>query len=646
DAIALVHAHIAKEPVAPHNLDSKIPEPLSQTIMKLLEKRAENRYQSAYGLKMDLEGFLLQLQETSSIEPVTLGEYDTSNKFQIPQKLYGREDEHSILLNIFEKTSEGQTQLILVTGPSGIGKSALIHEIHKPLVARRGYFISGKFDQLKQDIPYFSLIQAFQNLIRQILTEDTTQVGVWRQALLTALGPNGQLMIDVIPDLTLIIGDQPPVQFLPPTEAQNRFNFVFQNFVRVFAQPNHPLVIFLDDLQWADAGSLNLIQRLATDPDTTHLLFIGAYRDNEVGSAHPLSLALENIEQSNQTLHFISLPSLTQKHIIDLIGDTLHCSVEKATPLAELILKKTRGNPFFVREFLKSLYDDELVVFDFKIPGWEWDIANIKRLNITDNVIELITQKLTKLSPQAQQVIQLAACIGTNFDLHTLTIIYQKSQSETAADLWETLEEEFIFPIDDGYKFIQDNYQGEEGYRSPRPVAYKFLHDRIQQAAYALISDKDKKAVHLKIGRLLLQNIPDLEQEDRIFEVINQFNLAPVLITDPDEKETLARLNLIAGQRAKASTAYGPALSYLQAGLLHLPDNSWQHHYNLTLDLYLNTAEVQYLTGDFQDTNKLFEIISNNVTNKLDQAALYNKQLVLYTNQNRYQEAISVGIEA
>jgi serine/threonine protein kinase len=450
DAIELVHCHIAKQPIPPQELNPEIPKPVSDIVMKLLAKTAEERYQSAWGIQADLELCLTQLQTQGKIEDFTIGQHDISDKFQIAQKLYGRETEIESLLAAFERvagslqeeaesvTSETQpspnsrphSEMMLVFGYSGIGKSALVQEIYKPITRKKGYFIAGKFDQFQRNIPYSAVIKAFQELVRELLAETEAKLQQWREKILTAVGVNGQVVIDVIPELELIVGKQPELSELPPAESQNRFNLVLHNFIRVFCKPEHPLVMFLDDLQWADSASLQMLQLIITDPDMQYLFLIGAYRDNEVSAAHPLMLTINEIQKTGCVINSISLLPLKLNDVNHLIADTLKCDLEKALPLAELVLQKTQGNPFFINEFLKSLYAEKLLKFGATSPklggakgGWQWDLEQIQAKGITDNVVELMAGKIQKLSPATQQLLKLAACIGNQFDVKTLAIV-------------------------------------------------------------------------------------------------------------------------------------------------------------------------------------------------------------------------------
>ncbi len=663
DAMELVHAHIAKHPPSPHTLKANIPQPLSDIIMKLMAKNAEDRYQSAYGLKVDLEECQRQWQTTGQIDFFSIGEQDVSDKFQIPQKLYGREKEIDLLLSAFERVSQGNSEIVLVSGYSGIGKSALVKEIHKPITRQHGYFIAGKFDQLQRDIPYASLVQAFRSLIQQLLLESEAEIARWRQELLASFGPNGQVIIDVIPEVALIVGPQPTVPTLAPAEARNRFNLTFQNFIKVFAQPEHPLVLFLDDLQWADSASLDLTQRLMTASDSRNLLVIGAYRDNEVGKTHPLILTLKDIQQAGAIVNEIVLKPLDLSDVGRFIADALNQSPETTKPLAELVLAKTGGNPFFINEFLKSLYTEALLTFDPSTDGgrWRWDLAQIRSRNITDNVVELMMGKVQKLSPKTQEALKLSACIGNYFDLRTLMIVYQNSAKDTAADLWDAMVEGLISPLDDTYKLMELDVEGLD---EAIIVDYKFTHDRIQQAAYSLIPEEDKQQVHRQIGQLLLKKIPTAQKEQKIFDIVNQLNQGLECISTQAEQDELVELNLIAGRKAKASAAYQPAFNYLQIGLALLtrsypvkqiddyaPDHdltssadNWHRLYDLTLSLHMEASEAAYLSGDYEKMEQLTEIILHQAKTLLDKVKAYEVRMRAYYTKYMLPEVVETGL--
>ncbi|RCJ37919.1 serine/threonine protein kinase [Nostoc minutum NIES-26] len=655
DSLELIHLHIAKTPASPNEINLEIPLVVSEIVMKLLAKTAEDRYQNALGLKADLELCLQQLESNSQIAKFTIGQLDKSSQFIIPQKLYGREAEVNILLNAFERISNGQTEMMLVSGYSGIGKSSLVNEIHKPIVRQRGYFISGKFDQFKQNIPYVSLIQAFQELMRQLLTESAESLETWKSQLLAALGQNGQIIIDVIPEVERVIGSQPAVPQLGAAESQNRFNRVFQQFIHIFTKREHPLVLFLDDLQWADSASLKLVELIVTDPDSEYLLLIGAYRDNEVSGTHPLMQTLEQIQQVRGTITNIVLSNLSIDCINQFIADTLCSSKLMVKPLAELVFHKTQGNPFFLTQLLKYLYEENLLSFNFSKSIWQWNIEQLQVINITDNVVELMVAQIQKLSPKTINVLKIAACIGDKFTLEVLATVNESTQSEAAADLWTALQAGLIFPLNNSYKIplLFDKQEIINGVNhskiilndSYQTVTYKFLHDRVQQAAYSLIPDEQKKITHLRIGRLLLQNSTLEERKENIFALVNQLNYGTELLTSDSEKYDLAQLNLIAGQKAKAATAYESAVKYLQVGLGLLAEDSWQSQYGLTLALYEEAAETAFLSGDFDLMQRFVTVVQNCATSILDKVKVYEVQIQAYLGQNKLIDAINTGLQ-
>ncbi|BAZ15772.1 ATP-binding region ATPase domain protein [Calothrix sp. NIES-4071] len=654
DSLELVHYHIAKIPIHPQEIKSEIPSVVSDIVMKLLAKIPEDRYQNALGLKADLEECLRQLQATGKIENFIVGQLDLYSQFLIPQKLYGREKEVAIFMNAFERVSLGTTEMILVSGYPGIGKSCLVNEVHKPIVRQRGYFISGKFDQFKRNIPYASLIQAFQELIRQLLTESSEQIAIWQAKLLAALGNNAQVIIDVIPEVERIIGPQPDVPQLGLTESQNRFNWLFQRFIHVFCKPEHPLVLFLDDLQWADSASLKLIQLVANDPDSQYLLLIGAYRDNEVNATHPLMLTLEEIQKYGTVVNNIILQPLQISHINQLVSDTLHTHLEKSEPLANLVYNKTQGNPFFLTQLLKSLYQEKLL-FNFSECCWQWDIHRLENIDITDNVIELMVSQIQKLLPTTQNVLKLAACIGDKFTLEVLATVSNTNQSETATDLWEALQAGLILPLNNSYKIplLLDQEEINNGHyqaetilnHTYQTIKYKFLHDRVQQAAYSLIPDEQKKATHLKIGQLLLQNTTPEERKENIFALVNQLNYGTELLISESEKYELAQLNLLAGQKAKVATAYDSAVRYFNVGLRLLPANSWLTQYELVLALHQEAAEAAFLNGDFEQMEQLIKVVLQQAKSQLDKMKVYELQIKSCGVQRKLLEAVKLGLE-
>ncbi|MCT7983686.1 trifunctional serine/threonine-protein kinase/ATP-binding protein/sensor histidine kinase [Laspinema sp. A4] len=652
DAMELVHFHLAKPPIPIHKLNPSIPVALSKIVLKMMAKNAEERYQSALGIRYDLETCLSQLEQIGQIQDFEIGQQDISDRFLIPEKLYGREAEVTQLLNAFERVSQGASEMMLVAGFSGIGKTAVINEVHKPIVRQRGYFIKGKYDQFNRNIPFGAFVQAFQDLIEQLLSESDTQLQTWKAKILEALGENGQVLIDVIPDLENIIGKQPSAPELVGTAAQNRFNLLFQKFVQVFTTKAHPLVIFLDDLQWADSASIDLLKILIQE--TEYLLVLGAYRDNEVSPIHPFILALNEIIKSGATLDTITLSALSKNDLNQLVSETLNSPLSLTESLTELIYQKTQGNPFFATQFLKALHEDKLITFNrHQSPltsdriqgGWQCDLAQVKALAITDDVVEFMALQLQKLPKETQDILTLAACIGAEFDLNTLVIVSEKSQGMTATALWQALQKGLVIPTTKIYKFFTEPEKEELFNVSANPT-YRFLHDRVQQASYSLIPELQKKQTHYHIGKLLQQNLSEIEQEERLFDIVGHLNLGQELITQTGERESLARINLAAAQKARNSTAYSAAQNFVQIGLNLLELDRWKNQYKLCLDCYVNAAEIAYLNADFEGMEVLANQVLNSAKTVLDQVKIYKIKISARTTQNRMLEAIAIGQKA
>ncbi|ABA25205.1 serine/threonine protein kinase and signal transduction histidine kinase with GAF and PAS/PAC sensor (plasmid) [Trichormus variabilis ATCC 29413] len=650
DILELVHCHIAKPPIPVHELNATIPKPISGIILKLMAKNAEDRYQSAWGIKADLERCAGQLAEMGQINAMSLGLQDVSEQFCIPQKLYGREVQTKALLAAFDRVARKETfgeicqlesgienaqfnvELMLVAGYAGVGKTALVQELYKPITAKHGYFISGKFDQFRRNIPYSAIVDALQKLVQQLLGEPDEQVQQWQERLLTALGSNGQIIIDVIPEVELIIGKQPPVPEVGATEAQNRFNRIFQNFVRVFCSKEHPLVIFLDDLQWSDSATLKLIELILLDEQTHYLFLIGAYRDSEVHPTHPLVLTLLELRNQGAVLQEITLAPLTLEPLSQLIAETLGRNIDTVRSLAQLVLRKTEGNPFFVGEFLRMLYSENLLIFNAKQLSWQWDIAQIQARNITDNVVELLLLQLKKLPNETRQILRLAACVGSEFDLETLAIACEKSPKIISLDLLAAINAGLIQPLSE----LDENLLVQD---------YKFLHDRVQQAAYALIDESHKQVVHLQIGGNLLEKTSPEQRSDRLFEIIDHLNQGLELVTARSERTEIARLNLMAGQKAKAATAYEAAFKYFTTGLKLLNWESWLSEYDLTLTLYSEAAEAAYLQGCFDEMEQLVEVVLARAKTVVDKVQVYDSSIQRYLSQGNLKEALKIGLE-
>jgi PAS domain S-box-containing protein len=611
DPMEWIHCHIARTPMPPHERDANIPGPISHIVTKLLAKTAEERYQTAAGVERDLRRCLEQWQAKGAIEGFLPGETDAPDRLSIPEKLYGRAREIETLVAAFDRVvAGGRPALVLVSGYSGIGKSAIINELHKALVPSRGLFATGKFDQYKRDIPYASLAQAFQGLIRLLLGKSEAELQNWSQTFAEALGPNGQLIVNLAPELQFIVGEQPPLPMLAPQDAQALFHLVFRRFVGVFARREHPLALFLDDLQWLDLATLDLIEDLLRQPDLQHLMVIGAYRDNEVTSSHPLMRKLDAIRQSGAMVEEIILAPLSCEDLGTLIADSLHCSSERVAPLAQLIHGKTGGNPFFTIQFISALVDEALLAFDHGQGKWSWDLGRIRAKGYTDNVVDFMVGKLNRLPIKTQETLKELACLGNDAAIATLAIVRATSEEQVHLDLWEALRLEFVVRLEGSYKFV---------------------HDRIQEAAYSLIPPRSRAKAHLRIGRLLVAHTPPDKQAEAIFEIVNQLNRGASLIASQDERERLAELNLMAGKRARTATAYASALEYLIAGAALVANDRWEPRHDLAFPLEFHRAECEFLTGDLSAAEKRLTILASRSANTFERATVESLRIDLYT---------------
>ncbi len=623
DPLEWVHCHIARQPTPPSDR-AAVTEPLSSLTMKLLAKNAEERYQTASGLETDLRRCLAEWQSHGRIDPFPLGAHDASDRLLIPEKLYGREREIDTLLAAFERVvTQGTPELVLVSGYSGVGKSSVVNELHKVLVPPRGLFASGKFDQYKRDIPYTTLAQAFQTLVRQILAKSEKEVAHWRVALAETVGPNGQLIVNLIPEVEYIIGRQPPVPDLPPQDAKNRFQMVFRRFLATFARPEHPLALFLDDLQWLDAATLELLEHLISDPDVRHLMLIGAYRDNEVNSSHPLTRTLEAMRKAGARMQEIVLAPLTLDDVGRLVADALHCERDAADPLAQLVHEKTGGNPFFAIQFLTALAEGGLLAFDPKAAAWIWDLARIRAKSHTDNVVDLMVGKLKRLSDETQEALQQLACLGNLVGIATLTLVQRKSEEEIHTALWEAVRTGLIIR---------------------REGNYAFLHDRVQEAAYGLVPEGERAAAHLAIGRVLALRTAPEEIEEKIFDVANQFNRGAARLIDREEKAQVATIDLRAGRKAKASAAYASARAYFSAGMALLDERKWGSQYKLTFSLWLECAECEFLSGNFEKAEQLIVELLQRCASKVDQAAVYRLKVQFHVTKSENSQAVDSAL--
>ncbi|MRG96151.1 AAA family ATPase [Polyangium spumosum] len=625
DAVELVFSHIARVPAAPREVDGRIPDLVSALVMKLLAKAPEDRYQTARGVELDLDACLRQIEATGTTSELTLGRHDAAGVLRLPDRLYGRAGEGRTLRDAFERLRRGAAELVLVAGPSGVGKSALVHELRRGLARDEARFIAGKFDLLSRSVPYGPLIHAFRELLQQLLGESAAELEDHRARLSHALGGNGQVIVELVPEARRLLGEQHPLPAVGPTESQNRMNLALKSFVQVFASATRPLVLFLDDLQWADAGSLKLLEVLLVGRDCPGLVILGAYRDNEVDAAHPLTATLAALRKEGVVVSEIGLVPLGAAELGDWLADALVVDAARVAPLARAIHAKTQGNPFFVGQFLHALHEGQLLRFDAEASAWCWDIAAIEAREVTDNVVDLIVKNITILAPETRRVLLLASCIGHEFTLQTLATIDASTLDQVEGALLPAAREGLVAP-------------GERG------GVYRFLHDRVQQAAYALIEDADRAATHLRIGRLLLAGTE--ARDEALFEIVEHLNRGEALMTDPAERIELAERNLLSGRKAKASNAYDAAAHHFRVGTTLLPESAWADLYPLTFALHQELAECDYLCGRFEQAEALFERLAERARSRVDLANVFAMELRLYQVAGRYAEAVDLGFRA
>ncbi len=624
DALELVHMHIAKLPAEPHKVNSNVPEILSAIIMKLLAKNAEDRYQSENGIKHDLMTCLKMLDSKKPIKFFHLGKMDIAETFYIPEKQYGREQEKKIIMKnlVSAYSSRSKPKIIFISGIPGIGKSSLINDIHKMLVEKKCYFIQGKYDQFKKSMPFSAIIAAFSDLINQLLAEKENILSKWQEKIRKAIGNGGNALIEVIPQLKMIIGEQPVLPQLSPQESENRFGYIFQNFISVFTGEEHPLCIFLDDLQWADKASIHILKIIFNDSQLRNFIFIGSFRDNEITENHPLNSFFEYSKTEKIEFINLKLKPLMIEEINELLSDTLHCDRAKVNELAEIIKIKTGGNPFFIIEFLKSLYDRKLIFFN---NGWNWDENKINQTQITDNVVEFMTDKISRLPPKTQKLMKIASCEGISFNLDVVSMISGLKKEETFGDLTQVINDGMLIKLE---------------------TEFRFTHDRIREAVYGLLKNKQRIRYHYLVGNILLNNTSKEELNENIFNIVQQLNYTVEIITNKDEKINLAKLNLSAGAKAKSATAYDLSTTYLETGRNLLPEDSWDKLYDLSFSLYTEGGEAEYLIGNQQKAEGLFAEALRNAKDNLDKIKIFDIQIPLYVVNNKMSAAFAQGRKA
>ncbi len=624
----LIHAHLARRPVSPSALNAAIPEAVSRVVLRLLAKDADDRYATATGLAIDVQSLIDAWRDGSGIDDFQPGKNEADRRFQVSRKLVGRDEHLALLRGALDRGGWGRVEIVLVSGAPGVGKSMLVAEAKRTL-AEECAFISGKYEQYRRNVPYSAIASAFEDLVRRLLAEPEDVLADWRQRIVEALGAHAQLIVDIIPDLVHIIGQQPPAPVLGPVEARNRLHRVFGDFVAVFARRDRGLVLFLDDLQWSDAASLTLVEALLTDPMTRHLLLVGAYRDNEVSQSHPLNHLLVSLAGAGVKVTELSLTELSLEQTQAVVSASLRCATSECAPLASRLHERTGGNPFFLGQFLRVLHEREHLRLDPVTGGWRWDEGSIEFEALTGEVTDLLTRRLTRFPQATREALTAASCLGAIFDRNTLATVLSQSTDEVKERLASAVRAGLIEPRED---------TGRSG--------YSFIHDRVQQAAFALIHDDDVNAFRYRIGRSVLESTSEERLEDVLFEVVDNLNHGADLPLSDQEKLELAKLNLAAGQRARASLAHGDSVRFLRVGIAALPADRWQSEYELTYSLYLDCFECEYLAGDLESADSRFEELVQNVRTRLDAAQVQYTRVLLLTSRGEYADAVSSGLVA
>ncbi|HRJ55129.1 MAG TPA: AAA family ATPase [Anaerolineales bacterium] len=643
ETLSLMHSHLAKQARPPHELNPRVPSGLSELILKLMAKNPEDRYQSAYGLKADLLECERLWRGGHTSRSIKLGLNDVPERFEISQNLFGRKKELDTLLAAFERARGGAMEVLLVRGHAGMGKSALVNELQVHVTQQNGYFIKGVYDQFQHESPYSALVEALRSLVQQVLMQSATELQYWRYKIQEALGANGQLIAKMIPEAGLIIGPQPLLPTLSPIEAQNRFNLTLQNFISLFAREEHPLTIFLDDLHWADVASVTFLQRFLTRSDVHHLLLVGTYREDAMEEGRAFHEAMKEYVEAGGIPEFVDLSPLTLVDVRQMLVTSLRCDKEQATSLAEVVVTKTGGNPFFVKEFLHSIYVGDLIRFDLRNGVWNWDLPQIQTRQLTDNVADLMASKVGQLAPEVRRILQYAACIGNEFDLNLLAVISDQSDKHTADLLWHALAAGLVFPLTETYLLVEQSPEAQ-----PLAVRYSFAHTGIQQAMYQSIPVEEQTRQHWRIGSHFLDKLSSDALEQHIFEIVNHLNLGAELAQSHADRIRVAELNLTAGQKAKSSAAHEAAYQYFKAGMTTLArmGDPWREHHQLVFDLHVLLAEAAYLTGKFDEMEKLLEEALLHTRSSLEQSRVYEARLFANMSKDNRGDSLKVGLRA
>jgi len=656
DPLEIIHGHLSKKPAPLATYLPQIPPVIDAIVQKLLNKNAEDRYQSTHCLLVDLETCASNLANFKTIDFFEIGALDRPLYFQIPEKLYGRAPQTELLIKAFNLCTKGRKLLVTLGGYAGIGKSTLVYDIHIPIALKSGFFIDGKYEQIQRNTPYLAWKQAFNKFVEIILTEDNDTLEYWKKRITNALGASIGVITELIPMVEKIIGRQEIPDYLSAMEDMNRFNYALRQFVKAISTPEHPLVIFLDDLQWADAASLDLLRVVMTEPGLGHLLIITAFRSNEITDAHPFSSCIRELEKEwkkvNETdtsaayapdgelIMPLTLHNLDVSDILKLVNDTFKIHSAETIQLAELIETKTKGNPFFIHTFLESLYEDNLIrlVQDKNDLIWKFDFDKIGQLFVSDSVSELMAHQLGKFPDNTRKALKNAACLGFRFHLRDLSHVSDLSMDIVESELWPAIASGYIIPVNSNYKYIPGSNLNE-GYS----MEFKFAHDRIRQTLYDSISDKERIEIHHSSAMILLRQVNLADPSERIFDVAGHLNKAGELVKD---NELLRQINFLAGKKAKTNAAYESAYEYFIATISYSEKNAWENSYATHLRLHIETAECAFLTSQDAETDRWVAIILNNAKSAIDYAKGMEIKVEYFFFQQMFQQSLDCGLDA
>ena len=653
DPLQLVHAHLARQPVSLREIDARIPPVVSDLVMKLLAKNPHDRYRHAGAIADDLARCREMVLKGRTSRRFTLAGRHGKTGLKAPQKLFGRQQDRQALWNEFNQVPGAPTRVVLVTGSAGIGKTALVQAMRQPVTRRGGFFVYGKYDPLQTRTPYSGLKDAFGELSRQLIMQPERSFRHFRKRLRTQLGTTARVIVDLVPEFEKLLGPQQPLPALGPVEERNRFFLALEKMLAAIAGRKHPVVLCLDDLQWVDGASLKLIETLAASAMIKSLLLVGTFRDHEVGPGHCLHSLLEKPGRHRPRITELHLDPLDHAALAHMIAASLSCFVSQIGSLAKLVGKRTAGNPFFTHQFLKSLYDQKLLTYDGAEGRWRWSLQRIGAADLPGGVVELLTAKIQSLPGKTRELLQLAACIGGRFSLNTLALVSERPRVHLEAILGEA-EELAITAVQGTETGI-----GEVAHGAARegPVHYRFIHDRIRQAAYDLVDRRRRAALHWKIGRILLRSTTHRQRESCIFDIVNHLNEGFAAFRQDADPAELARLNLAAGHKAMAANAYDPALSYLKSGIALLngdpaaasgnPQHScWERHYRLCLDLHTEAMKAAYLSTRFDEIEPLAAPILSHGRHILDKIKVYQTRVQALYARNRMQQAVRTACSA